>query len=152
MATTTINDVADYIIWRSHEAGDVVTHLKLQKLLYYVQAWHLAIKGEALFDGEFEAWVHGPVNPAIYRRFRYLKWSPIDEDIAEPNLPQGAKDHIDEVLGVYSDLSAYQLELLAHREAPWIEARIGLVPDENSSNIIRAATMQGFYGSQLGDG
>ena len=43
-----------------------MSHLKLQKLLFYCQAYHLAYFKEPLFDEDFEAWVHGPVCRIIY--------------------------------------------------------------------------------------
>ena len=65
-----VNDVVDYIILRVNaDEQNVLINLKLQKLLFYTQAWHLAIHSDRLFDGEFQAWVHGPVNREIYDRF-----------------------------------------------------------------------------------
>src|SRR5579871_6332042 len=68
--TTTITRCADYIIYKTAEDGRALNLLKLQKLAYYVQAWHLAINRAPLFAGSFEAWVHGPVNRELYDRFR----------------------------------------------------------------------------------
>ena len=77
-----INDVCDYIILQLSEAGEYLNNLKLHKLLYYVQAWHLAFYGERLFDGGFQAWIHGPVNREIYDRFKETKslYSEVDEN------------------------------------------------------------------------
>ena len=38
------------------EAGDSITHLKLQKLVYYAQAWFLALNDKPLFEEEMQAW------------------------------------------------------------------------------------------------
>lgn len=68
-----INDIVDYIINRFERGGkNDLTMLKLQKLLYYAQAWYLVNKGKnkRLFIGKFEAWVHGPVNREIFNRFK----------------------------------------------------------------------------------
>ena len=51
------HEVARYIIRFFQEAGDPVTNLKLQKLLYYVQGWHLALKGQPAFPERLEAWM-----------------------------------------------------------------------------------------------
>ena len=45
--------------------GELVSNLKLQKLLYYVQGFHLAVFGEPLFEEEIEAWMYGPVVPSV---------------------------------------------------------------------------------------
>ena len=70
----TINEVCDYIIFRLKSEGKgSLNHLKLQKLLYYVQAWHLAFYGETFSLMEnFKAWIHGPVNRTIYNRFKKI--------------------------------------------------------------------------------
>lgn len=66
MAELAAKRVADYIIAFAHEHGDPVSNLKLQKLLYYAQAWHLALHDNPLFDERIEASVHGPAVPPVY--------------------------------------------------------------------------------------
>ena len=71
-----IHDITDYIILRvkSEDRFASLINLKLQKLLYYVQAWSYGINKKPMFDGEFEAWIHGPVNREIYNRFNSTKY------------------------------------------------------------------------------
>ncbi len=79
--TTSIHNVADYLISKADaEAGDNVTHLKVQKLAYYAQAWYLAIKDRRLFDNDFEAWVHGPVARELFDRLQGNGWNPLSVD------------------------------------------------------------------------
>ena len=80
-----IHDVADYIILRvkSEDETASLINLKLQKLLYYVQAWSYGINNKPMFDGEFEAWIHGPVNRAIYDRFSPTKYLYSEINIAD---------------------------------------------------------------------
>src|ERR1700740_2126650 len=78
------NLIADYIISESRDRGDILTNLKLQKLLYYSQAWFLALHDRSIFDEDFEPGLHGPSLPAQYRRFRHLEWRPITEPIRRP--------------------------------------------------------------------
>ena len=67
----TVFDVALYFLNRSDSAGSyAITHLKLQKLVYYAQAWSLAVRGEPIFEEHIEAWTHGPVSPDLYRIYR----------------------------------------------------------------------------------
>lgn len=63
-------DVADYFIWLANDSGSFISNLKLQKLVYYAQAWYLAIYGQSLFDEDFEAWVHGPIIPSLYQKYK----------------------------------------------------------------------------------
>src|SRR6478735_8493369 len=63
-------DVARWFVaWAAEEDADL-SNLKLQKLLYYAQGWHLALRGEPLFREDLQAWSHGPVVPSVYRAFR----------------------------------------------------------------------------------
>lgn len=145
MSQITIQQAADYIINACHEDGIAITNLKLQKLLYYAQAWHLALYDTPLFDADFEAWVHGPVHLETYQRFRHHKWNPISADIAMPNLPEDARDHLEEIMTVFGDYSAFTLEQMTHYEAPWRNARGNLPIDEPSNAIISNEDMQAFY-------
>ncbi len=60
-----IFDVADCFLSQSD-----MTHKKLQKLCYYAQAWAYALKGYRLEDTDYQAWVHSPVSPALWERFK----------------------------------------------------------------------------------
>ncbi len=142
---TTINDVANYILHEFQVHGDCISNKKLQKLLYYVQAWHLALHGESVFDEKFQAWVHGPVAPIVYRRFKDFGFKSIDEKMEKPILPQTLTYHIDEVLDEYMQYNAWELELMTHDEEPWIEARKGLANNVQSQNEISEETMQQYY-------
>jgi len=149
-----INSVANYICFRASEAGENISVLKLHKLLYYVQAWHLALYSRPLFEEEFEAWVHGPVSKAIFIKYRDTKnmYSPIFEGEWKKDflgLSEKDKAHIDSVLDAYMHLSGIQLEHLTHNETPWIEARGGIDPYARCSKVIRNDTMQSFYSSKI---
>lgn len=125
----TADHVADYFILRVDEStGDVMTNLRLQKLVYYAQAWHLALTGKPLFDDDFEAWIHGPVVPHLYRRFKDNGWRPIDRAATSPILPMDdeTRDVLEEVWSAYGQFSATHLEELTHSEDPWIDARRGV--------------------------
>ena len=153
MAATTANAVADHILCKTRETGDIITNLKLQKLLYYAQAWYLAFYDEPLFDEPIEAWVHGPAQPKVYRRFKKFEWRPITEEVACPTFTgRKVQSLIGEVLRVYGDKTASQLEVLTHSEAPWREARGGIPDYENSSRVITHESMRDFYRSKLPSG
>lgn len=151
--TTTIKQATDYILHRVCEPSRGISPLKLQKLLYYVQGWHLALFGKPLFKGEFQAWVHGPVNREVYDRFvnAYSLYTPIrleqlsDVEQNLDKIPAADRSFIDEVLQSYAGFSGDQLEYMTHRESPWINARAGLPDYVRSEAIISEADMQECY-------
>lgn len=130
-----------------------VNHLKLQKLLYLCEAWHLGYFEHSLIDDEFEAWVHGPVTKKIWIQFKDK--SNLYNEISKPKesdmlkelegLNQEQKELIGEVLGEYGDKSSYYLEALTHDDAPWIEARRGKAIDEKSNQVIDKALLKKTY-------
>ncbi len=148
---TTAQQVADYILWSSHESGSFLSNLKLQKLLYYVQAWHLAVYGRPMFPEKFQAWIHGPAIPEIYRRYESYQWRNIDEGVERPALDDRAIEFVEEVLEEYGPLDARRLEYLARREEPWIEARNGIDIDEPCFAEIDERVMEWCYRQRLSD-
>ena len=149
MPETTARLVADYFINFSHEVGDPISNLKLQKLLYYAQAWYLALYNKALFGDRIEAWVHGPAVPPVYGAFKEWAWQPISDAPAAPALSAEVKKHLNQVMRQYGPKNAYELELLTHSEKPWQDARGDIPPDAPSNAIITHSSMKGFYRSQL---
>lgn len=150
MAAVTVNQIADWFIVRFRDAGDSVTNLKLQKLVYYAQAWFVAIHRERLFPESFEAWVHGPVCPPLYHRFKSHRWNPITDEVAPPALDDRVTGVLDEVMEVYGGFAGWQLEQLTHSEAPWLDARRGLAPEQTCDTEISVDAMRGFYKPKRG--
>jgi uncharacterized phage-associated protein len=140
----TVDDVAAYILAK---AGPMTT-MKLQKLCYYAQAWHLAWEGKPLFPERIEAWRNGPVIPALYNahrgQFTVADWPGGDAD----TLSGDERETIDEVLEGYGHLTPAQLSWLAHREEPWKAARQGLEPHERGGHEINLELTQEFYDAQ----
>jgi uncharacterized phage-associated protein len=141
--------ISDFFIAFSHQYGDPLSNLKLQKLLYYAQAWHLAIFDQPLFEESIEAWVHGPVVASEYRRFKGWAWQPIQDNPEMPTLGEAVEEHLSDVVNVYGGMTAYQLEQLTHSEAPWINARNGVPEDEPSSAVISHERMKDFYRTRM---
>lgn len=148
MARYTADQVADTLISLARNRHIDVSNLKLQKLLYYAQAWNLAFYDKPLFDEDFEAWVHGPVVPSIFQRFKTYRWNEITEDVT-PIDDSDLVVHLKEVLRVYGELTPNQLERLTHSERPWLDARDGLSPDIPSRNRIPQKSMKIFYSGLL---
>lgn len=143
-----VHDVAAYIL---DEAGPM-TAMKLQKLVYYSQAWHLVWDDEVLFPERIEAWANGPVVPELYGRHRgrYTVEAPWQWGSADA-LTDDQRETLNEVLNAYGDFTAQQLSVLSHSERPWQEARQGLQPLERGSEVIEPMIMADYYGSLLQD-
>ena len=146
--TVNPKEIADYLLCESRDRGEVLTHLKLQKLMYYAQAWSLAPTGKPLFAEDFQAWVHGPVLPSQYARFRDNGWRPIDLDVVKPSLDAAVAKHLDEIVDVFGTETAVTLERMTHQEAPWLRAREGYAPHEKCIEVIEKDWMREYY-SQL---
>lgn len=148
MARSTPNEVADYLLCKARGHGDNLSPLKLQKLMFYADAWHMVMKGgEQLIDDHFEAWVHGPVLRSIYFRFNHYRWKPILDDIECPELGDETSGFLDEVYQVFGGFSGFELEQLTHQELPWKEARADLPPDALCTTPISKETTVQFYRS-----
>ena len=125
----------------------------MQKLCYYAQAWSYAIAEDIapIIDGDFQAWVHGPVNRTLWEQFRDIAY----RDILTTDFPNYAKDGFSEretdllesVWLTYGHLSGAALEYLSHRELPWLEQRKGLGDYDPGWNVILPDTMRSFYRS-----
>lgn len=152
----TINQIADYIILKLNFGGETVINIKLQKLLYYVQAWYLAFYNERLFPERFQAWVHGPVSRTIYNRFAPAKslYSEIYLKDVTPGFELNSLDpkirqHIESVLEAYTPFSGSELESMTHRETPWIAARSGYSPSERCEVEIDEELMGSYYRQRI---
>lgn len=153
-------EISNIILTHFDYSGDLITNKKLQKLLYYVEAWNLVYKS-SLIDDDFEAWVHGPVVPDVYHTYKIFGYSPIKNEYAlgqtasdkmRDLLSSGViektqKEIIFEVLKKYGALNSYQLETLSHSEKPWIEARKGLGDFDHCSAVIDKGLMKTYYSS-----
>jgi uncharacterized phage-associated protein len=125
--------------------SEPVSNLKLQKLLYYAQGWHLGLHGTPLFSDEIQAWIHGPVVPSVFFSFRHFRWNPIEVPADLINIEDSKAAHIQSVFKAYGEFSATQLEALSHDESPWLEARKGLAPNEPSKSVITKDSMRVFF-------
>lgn len=141
-------DVAKWFINAvDRESGDSITHLKLQKLLFYTQAWSLALRDEPILNEEFEAWAHGPVVRSVFDQYKDYSWNAIPRVECDDGceFSDEAIEHFELIQNAYGQLSAKQLEAMTHRERPWREARRGLPPEARCDDVISRETMAVFY-------
>ena len=136
-----VDDVAAAILERT---GRIDT-FKLQKLVYYSQAWHLVWAEEPLFTEPVETWAGGPVVRTLYEHHRgqysVSSWPWGDARRLTPE----QQETVDVVVDAYGKLSGRQLSQLTHREAPWRVARGDLGPGERGNRVIEPAAMQDYY-------
>ena len=130
------------------KAGDGITHLKLQKLVYYAQAWSLALLDRPLFNEEVEAWTHGPVVETVFQRFKAAGWENLPRLIRKTEIDPQTVLLLRGVLATYGEHTASFLKDLTHREAPWQRAREGLSPTSRSRRVIPASAMKSYYRRQ----
>ena len=140
-------DVAAYILLRK----GAMSAMKLQKLVYYSQAWSLVWDDEPLFRGRTEAWANGPVVPRLYEAHRgKFKVSNIPGGHSR-KLNEVQRETVDAVVDFYGDKSPFWLSELTHQETPWKEARekAGLSSGEHGYAKITHQAMEEYYAGLL---
>lgn len=141
----TVFDVAKYIL---EKTGPMST-MKLQKLVYYSQAWSLVWDDTPLFENRIEAWANGPVAPSLFdtHKGRYNVNAAFFKYADSSCLELFQKDAINRIIEFYGDKSAQWLSDLTHSEAPWIEARKGIPEGVRGNSEITWDSMAEYYGS-----
>lgn len=144
-------DIGRYFLYIASQEKEPITNKKLQKLVYYAQAWSLVLNRKKLFNEAIEAWVHGPAIRSLYGQFKNYGFNPIKEEVSADSIkiPDEIKELLDQVWKVYGKMDAGYLEMLTHSEKPWQEARKGLQNHEKSGNEISLKTMHAFYTEKL---
>ena len=148
MKKITVFDVADYFLsCVDVDAGSVMTNLKLQKLCYYAQAWNLVFNGEPLFDEKFEAWIHGPACPSLWRKYKRYGWKAIPQIVGVDSsiFKKEQLETLGAVWEAYGQFDGKYLEELVHREDPWVDARRGFDSGEICDNVIPLEAMKNYY-------
>ena len=146
--TAKVLNIALYLIYLAKENNEEMNNVKLQKLLYYCQAWELAEHNKKLFDNKIEAWVHGGVVPDLYFYMRekdvdsreikdYVVYTDID-------LTEEEKDTVQKVFECYGGFSGADLEIFNHREKAWRKARAGLDIDQIGTQEIDTELMKEY--------
>jgi uncharacterized phage-associated protein len=119
-------DVAHYFLKRQDpDAGDLMSNLKLQKLAYYAQGFHLAMENSPLFSERIEAWEHGPVCVPLYQAYKQYGSGaiPIPYDADASSVFSTAVHKILDMVHIYyGQFSAWKLRNLTHEDTPWLNA------------------------------
>ena len=137
-------DVAKYVL--NHAGG--MTTMKLEKLVYYCQAWSLAWDGMPLFQEDFQAWANGPVCPELFNTHKGRFWLNKDyyDNQPEYHFTPEQIETMDAVLRGYADKEPQYLSELTHQERPWKQTRAGIAPGAYCDKVIDKELMQDYYG------
>lgn len=136
-------DVAQYIL----QQKGPMTAMKLQKLVYYSQAWHIVWEDDILFPEQIQAWANGPVVVDLFKAHQgKFRLSEID-GASSDGLTESEKSTVDKVLGFYGDQSSQWLSDLTHMEDPWKFARIGVPNGASCQNEITPDSLSTYYSS-----
>lgn len=142
------------------EIDQPLTQLKLMKLTYIAQGWHLGIYGKPLIDENVHAWPHGPVFQDLYHATKKFGKFPVTEvprSDREVNLEQNGRSKIQhggleiiaEVNATYRDKTAWQLREMTHKtDSPWDQTRI-IHGGVDTGPVIENNLIQKYYSDML---
>ncbi len=135
-------DVARYVINYCNEKGYPISNLRLQKVLYFIQANFIMKTGRICFVDDMECWRYGPVVPAIYRAFRKFCSDSISlPSFKKTNINETDQDLINEVIESTSKKTPNQLVGITHMQSPWKDNY-----EPNKQKILPISSMYEFFG------
>lgn len=144
MAKLTAQNVAEYFLAQcSPECGDTISNLKLQKLVYYAQGFHLALYDEPLFNEQIKAWQHGPVVSTLYGHYSHCRSAaiPPPDKIPLSIYSKKVRKLLNEIWKVYGQFSAWKLRNLTHSEPPF--------QNTPPNGVITRASMKEYFATLL---
>ena len=148
MKNYNVLDIAKYFV----NSGILLSHKKLQKLVYYAYSWYLVKNNKSgnnlnnrLFNSRIEAWVHGPVCPELYYAYNNNKISMYDGK----KIDIDTKKILDLIIQIYGKYTGEDLERLTHNEDPWIIARKGYSQYERSSKEVQDTDIYNYYSNRI---
>jgi len=130
-------NVADYVVKLANDLGDEITHLRLQKILYYIQGTFLALKGEPAFSEEILAWKLGPAVHSVFSVYTKYDKDPIPSPKATIIISDTDQLFIKEIYNRYHDYTTTQLVSKTHNEAPW--------KNSSESGVISNESIRSFF-------
>ncbi len=140
-------DIANKIIANTDASqGEIISNLKLQKMLYYMQGFFIAVFDKKLFENEIEAWQYGPVVKEIYYHFKNFGSGAISlKDNTEVlNLASEEEELFNEVMTEYGQFSAIKLMNMTHEELPWRK-----IFNENPQGVIPYDLLKEYFKTQI---
>lgn len=138
-------DVARFFIKKGSDEDDDITNLKLQKLLYYAQGFHLALFGKPLFEEDIKAWTHGPVVPEVYHKYKKYGKNPLPVEGVDDVMKNLTDDQIDflyEIWSVFGQYSPWKLRDMTHQEKPWMD-------HEKDASVISKDELKDYFSTRV---
>jgi uncharacterized phage-associated protein len=127
--------IANFVLDQCEARGRAVTHLSLQKLVYFCHVWSLIQLSRPLVRHKFEAWEFGPVLPYLYREFKAFDRAPIigratgidpadgSQRVVGYHLDRETDSLLTRIVDFYGRMRASDLVELSHAEGgPWYSA------------------------------
>lgn len=135
--------IAEYAIEYEYSQKRSVSNLRLQKLLYFIQAQFLVDNHEPCFDDRMEAWDFGPVVPSVYHVYKYFGSSSIPHLTSKGSYGIAEEDQllIDHILDRCAQHSTTALVSITHGQAPWRDAYY-----KGFDNTISPQAIQSYFG------
>ena len=135
-------DIANKIVSKTDlEHGDTISNLKLQKMMYYQQGFHLAYFGTPLFDEDIVAWQYGPVVPSVYKEYKSFESNSISTSKEGISLSDDEEELFNNDYEEYNQFSAVALMKMTHEESPWKTTEI--------NSVISRDKMMSFFKTQI---
>ena len=158
-------DIARYVIYYCNQNSYSISNLKLQKLLYFIQAHFLLEKDEECFTDNIEAWDFGPVIPNVYYEYKlygsinipnqkiyeeldiYPKTGKVEFTKKEINydiICYADKCLINSLLNRFGDCSSTYLTQISINQKPWINAYV-----KNGHKIISTDSIKNYFKNNI---
>ncbi len=137
-------DIAGFYIQLANDLDDSIDNLKLNKLLFYSQAWSMVRFGKPLFIDEVEAWEYGPVVSSVYHAYKACGKTPIQEPVDEVDEGKFTTDELELLIDIYNNYGQYTSVALKNKthvtDSPWEKV---YVPYQN--NEIPLESMKDYF-------
>lgn len=117
-------DIANYFLFKAEKDEELISNLKVQKLIYYAQGIHLALFGKPIFEDPIKAWTYGPVVPSLYGRYKKYGTGNVPPDPAfDPEtIDSKTRGFLDEIYMAFGQFSAGRLIDFTHSDQCWEDA------------------------------
>lgn len=117
-------DIANYFLFKAKHDQELISNLKLQKLVYYAQGLHLAAYGTPIFKEKIRAWNYGPVVSELYLKYKNYgaRGIPSDKSFNSEKIDNDTREFLDEIYAAFGQFSAGRLAELTHTEQCWQDA------------------------------
>lgn len=138
--------IAKYVIAYENQNNRIVSNLRLQKLLYFIQAQFLVYASSACFSEKIEAWDFGPVVPIVYQKYKIYGSASIPSAISRSEIESiGENDRsmIDGILELASNYSTSALVQITHQQKPWLDAH-----NRYGNQEISLSSIKSFFGGK----